>query len=96
MMALSVMLASCAPSAPASPTATATDEPSSPVPVATATSQPTVTTQALSFQASAYKEKVAGFEFDYAANWTVGPIQQYSRAGITAFTSWSLCLHDVS
>jgi hypothetical protein len=89
MMAASFMLASCAPSAPASPTATATEASSSPVPVATATSEPTATTQALSFQASVYRDDVAGFEFDYPANWTVGPIEQYSRGGITAFTSWS-------
>ncbi len=89
MAAAAVLLAACAPSAPASPTATATEALASPVPDATATSEPTPTIQALSFQPSVYRDEVAGFEFDYPSNWTVGPIEQYSRGGITAFTSWT-------
>jgi hypothetical protein len=42
----------------------------------------------LSFEAELYRDASAGFEFDHPATWVVGPVQQYSRGGITAFTSW--------
>lgn len=89
MVAASVLLAACAQSGPTSPTATATEAPSSPVPTPTATSEPTATTQALSFQPTVYRDDIAGFEFNYPAGWTVGPSEQHSRGGITAFTSWA-------
>jgi hypothetical protein len=41
-----------------------------------------------SFDATTYRNETSGFEFDYPAGWYVGPIEQYSRGGITAFTSW--------
>lgn len=41
-----------------------------------------------SFEAAVYRDEVAGFEFDHPAGWFVGPVEQYSRGGITAFTSW--------
>lgn len=41
-----------------------------------------------SFEAVTYSDDVAGFEFDYPAGWAVGPVEQHSRGGITAFTSW--------
>jgi hypothetical protein len=41
-----------------------------------------------SFEATIYRDETSGFEFDYPAGWYVGPIEQYSRGGITAFTSW--------
>jgi len=41
-----------------------------------------------SFQATTYRDETAGFEFDHPAGWAVGPIEQHSRGGITAFTSW--------
>jgi hypothetical protein len=40
------------------------------------------------FEPATYTDKVAGFEFDYPVGWYVGPVEQYSRGGITAFTSW--------
>jgi hypothetical protein len=49
-----------------------------------ATAQPTT-----SFEATTYRDPSSGFEFDYPAGWIVGPVEQYSRGGITAFTSWS-------
>lgn len=41
-----------------------------------------------SFEAELYRDASAGFVFDYPSTWTVGPTQQQSRGGITAFTSW--------
>ena len=41
------------------------------------------------FEAATYTNTAAGFAFDYPAGWTVGPDEQQSRAGITAFTSWA-------
>src|SRR3972149_2736945 len=41
-----------------------------------------------SFQPTAYGNETAGFEFDHPAGWAGGPIEQHSRGGITAFTSW--------
>ena len=86
--AILLLLAACGPSTPSIPTATATEPPASMTPTSTATSEPTPT-QALSFQSTTYRDEVAGFEFDYPASWTVGPSEQYSRGGITAFSSWS-------
>jgi hypothetical protein len=83
-----LLLAACGPSTPTVPIATATDSPASMTPTSTATSEPTPT-QELSFQSATYQDDVAGFEFDYPASWTVGPSEQYSRGGITAFSSWS-------
>jgi hypothetical protein len=37
---------------------------------------------------SVYQDPSAGIEFEYPSTWVVGPVQQYSRGGITAFTSW--------
>jgi hypothetical protein len=60
-----------------------------------ATSEPTVAAPsamavpALSFEAATYRNVSAGFEFDYPAGWAVGPDEQYSRGGITAFSSWA-------
>jgi len=61
-----------------------------------ATSPPTATTApaatarpTTSFEATTYRDPSAGFEFDHPASWTVGPVEQQSRGGITAFTSWS-------
>ncbi len=56
----------------------------------TATTAPAATAQpTTSFEATTYRDPSAGFEFDYPAAWIVGPVQQYSRGGITAFTSWT-------
>jgi len=44
---------------------------------------------ALSFEPAVYRDPSAGFEFDYPAGWTVGPLEQHSRGGITPFTSWA-------
>jgi len=85
---LMLLLAACTPSVPAGPTATETDVLMSPVPVATATIEPTLT-QTPSSLGATYRDEDAGFEFDYPAGWTVGPSEQYSRGGITAITSWS-------
>jgi hypothetical protein len=41
-----------------------------------------------SFESAIYRNAAAGFEFDYPATWFVGPSEQHSRGGITAFTSW--------
>ncbi len=86
--AVLLLLAACGPSNPSIPITTATEPPASMTPTSTATSEPTPT-QALSFQSTTYRDEVAGFEFDYPASWTVGPSEQYSRGGITAFSSWS-------
>lgn len=56
----------------------------------TATTAPPEPTQPAgpSFEVTAYRDETAGFEFDHPAGWTVGPVEQHSRGGITAFTSW--------
>jgi hypothetical protein len=41
-----------------------------------------------SFEATTYRDEVSGYEFQHPAGWFVGPVEQYSRGGITAFTSW--------
>jgi hypothetical protein len=70
-----VLLTEAAPAATSAPTA-------APLPSETEAA-------ALSFEPETYSDPSAGFEFDYPAGWTVGPVQQYSRGGITAFTSWA-------
>jgi hypothetical protein len=51
--------------------------------------EPTPTTPpGPSFEAATYRNETSGFELDYPAGWVVGPDQQYSRGGITPFTSW--------
>jgi hypothetical protein len=57
-------------------------------PVPTSASLEPTAVSGPSFEAAAYRYAVAGFEFDYPAGWAVGPIEQQSRGGITAFTSW--------
>jgi len=58
-------------------------------PDATETPAPPTAVPALSFEPTTYRDPSAGFQFDYPASWTVGPVEQQSRGGITAFTSWS-------
>jgi hypothetical protein len=53
------------------------------------TSAPPTATPPLSFDPVLYQNASAGFEFDHPSLWAVGPDQQQSRGGITAFTSWS-------
>jgi hypothetical protein len=51
--------------------------------------EPTATVPAgPAFEATTYRNETSAFEFDYPAGWFVGPVEQYSRGGITAFTSW--------
>jgi hypothetical protein len=71
---VAVLLTEAAPTATALPAATAVPTPTVPAPP--------------SFDPAVYSNASAGFEFDYPATWLVGPDQQYSRGGITAFTSW--------
>jgi hypothetical protein len=71
-----VMLTEAAPVATTAPTVVSTEAPTA------------AGTPALSFEAELYRDATAGFEFDYPATWVVGPNQQQSRGGITAFTSW--------
>ncbi|MGD8813199.1 MAG: hypothetical protein PVI78_01840 [Anaerolineales bacterium] len=87
-VAILLLLAACGTSTPAIPTATETVSPMNLAPTATATIEPSPT-QGLSYQFTVYRDEVAGFEFDYPASWTVGPSEQYSRGGITVFSSWS-------
>jgi hypothetical protein len=55
-----------------------------------ATSAPAATAQpTASFEAATYRDASAAFEFAYPVSWTVGPVEQHSRGGITAFSSWS-------
>ncbi|MGA9531537.1 MAG: hypothetical protein WBR18_02370 [Anaerolineales bacterium] len=42
-----------------------------------------------SYESIVYQDAAAGFEFDYPVGWTVGPVEQYSRGGITVLTSWA-------
>jgi hypothetical protein len=63
----------------------ATEPPATEPPLA----EPTATAPAgPSFEAVTYRDETSGFEFDHPAGWFVGPFEQYSRGGITAFTSW--------
>ena len=41
-----------------------------------------------SFEAVTYRDTTNGFELNHPASWIVGPTQQQSRGGITAFSSW--------
>ncbi len=56
----------------------------------TATTAGPESTQAAgpSFEATTYRDETAGYAFDHPVDWTVGPVEQHSRGGITAFTSW--------
>jgi len=87
-LAAAVLSACAAPSAAvptAEPTPLATEPPATEPPLA----EPTATVPAgPSFEAVTYRDGTSGFEFDYPAGWIVGPVEQYSRGGITAFTSW--------
>jgi hypothetical protein len=97
-IALPVILAAAALSACAGPSAetpaplpTETLAPPATEPSATEppAEEPTATVPAgPSFEATTYRNETSGFEFDYPAGWYVGPDQQYSRGGITPFTSW--------
>lgn len=68
------------PTVAVAPTVTAV-APTEVPPMPTASSRP-------SFEATTYRDEVAGFEFDYPQGWYVGPVEHQSRGGITAFTSW--------
>ena len=83
-------LAACGRATAASPAPRPTEAPQpSAIVEPSALPEPTATpAPALSFEAATYTDAAAGFEFDYPAPWTVGPTEQQSRAGITAFTSW--------
>lgn len=55
----------------------------------TSTAEPSATPpSAPSFEPATYRNASAGFEFDYPADRAVGPDEQDSRGGITAFSSW--------
>jgi hypothetical protein len=95
--ALCLALAGCA--APSVPTISPEDiqatvddmlTEAAPAPTSAATAPlPTATLPpSLSFEAATYRDADDGFEFDYPATWTLGPTEQQSRGGITAFTSW--------
>jgi hypothetical protein len=88
VVGLALALGACRPVATLPPSAAPT------APLAPPTSPPIVAPiatmmPAFSFEAATYEDPVAGFALDYPASWTVGPTEQYSRGGITAFTSWS-------
>lgn len=86
LLAAAAALAACGPvDAPATPPPTDAPPPAADLP--TAAPEPTPP-PGPSFEAAAYRDEAAGFEFDYPADWFVGPVEQYSRGGITAFTSW--------
>lgn len=55
------------------------------IPPSTAAPAPTT---GPSFEATTYRDEVAGYELDHPEGWFVGPVEQYSRGGITAFTSY--------
>lgn len=83
-------LAACSPAVPAGPTAAPTQAavPTDTVPPPAPTeTEPAV--PGLSFEAATYENSTAGFALEYPRHWTVGPDEQYSRGGITAFTSWT-------
>ena len=86
-----IMLAGCASPTPSIPARI----PTQPV-VASATARTPLPTEPsptdapdLSFESATYQDDIAGFAFDYPAHWIVGPSQQQSRGGFTAFTSWT-------
>ena len=88
VIAPALLLVGCAPQA-APPSAEVTAPPMPPPPTETPAPEPTPTEAAgPAFEAATYRDEVAGFAFDYPAGWVVGPIEQYARGGITAFTSW--------
>ena len=85
------LLTGCASATPAAPTGVATQ-----VVMASATPQQIPATRVastdsppLSFDPAIHEDPVAGYAFEYPAYWTVGPSEQQSRGGITAFTSWT-------
>jgi hypothetical protein len=85
------MLSGCSGPSAAAPTATI-EQAASPV-APSATAAPTTVSQPTArpgptFQPVTYRDETGGFEFDHPAGWTVGPIEQFPRGGITAFTSW--------
>lgn len=95
--ALCLALAGCA--APSVPTISPEDiqatvdvllTEAAPAPTAATEASPATATlpPSLSFEAATYRDTDDGFEFDYPATWTLGPTEQHSRGGITAFTSW--------
>lgn len=86
-IAPALLVAGCAPQA-ASPTVEVTAPPMPPPPTETPAPEPTPTAAGPAFETMTYRDEVAGFAFDYPAGWVVGPIEQYARGGITAFTSW--------
>jgi len=90
-MILSAALAGCdQPVGSAVSTPEATNDPTALATAPAPTPGPSPEAQATtSFEAATYRDEVAGFEFDYPATWTVGPVEQYSRGGITVFTSWA-------
>jgi len=73
------------PTGPASSAAASATPTAEPPPAA----EPSSTAAPLpSFEAVPYRDATNGFELDHPASWVVGPTQQQSRGGITAFTSW--------
>lgn len=88
---LSTAFAGCdQPGNPAGSTPEPTRQPTAILTTPASTSEPLPDAQpTTSFEAATYRDEVAGFELDYPASWTVGPVEQYSRGGITAFTSWA-------
>jgi hypothetical protein len=86
---LALLVAGCAGATTPGPTPEPALPSAEPTLTETALVEPTATVPAgPSFQAAVYLDDVAGFAFDYPAGWFVGPVQQYSRGGVTAFTSW--------
>jgi hypothetical protein len=83
LTAAAIALTACGPAA--QPTSTEAPPPVAESPTATLEPSPVA---GPSFEAVSYRDEVAGFEFDHPASWFVGPVEQYSRGGITAFTSW--------
>ena len=69
------------PASSAAASATAAEPPPAAEPSSTPASAP-------SFEAVTYRDATNGFELDHPASWIVGPTQQQSRGGITAFSSW--------
>ncbi len=82
-------LSACAGPSTAAPTAELTPLATGPAATEAPLPEPTATTPAgPSFEAETYRDETSGFEFDHPAGWFVGPVEQQSRGGITAFTSW--------
>ena len=73
------------PTGPASSAAASATPTAEPPPAAEPSSTPA---PAPSFEAVTYRDATNGFELDHPASWLVGPSEQQSRGGITAFTSW--------